>query len=104
MDCDENGGRKIGGKIFGKVSQRLDAARRRANGQNVTIGHPKTRPFAIFVDNVSASLWVPADHTALRWAKPPVAGMLRKAPASWNVPWRTNTMATAANRSTLTNQ
>src|SRR5262249_17469121 len=81
MDCDENGGRKIGGKIFGKVSQRLDAARRRANGQNVTIVHPKTRPFAIFVDNASASLWVPGRPHGFTVGKTPCGRYAAKNPS-----------------------
>src|SRR5262245_14430926 len=104
MDRDENGGRKIGWKIFGKVGQRLDSARRRANGQNVTIGHPKTHPFMISVNNASRALWVPSDGTALRWARRPLIGMLQKTPASWILPWRTNTMVAGTIRRTLTNQ
>src|SRR5215467_13568632 len=41
MYCDKNCRGEIAGKIFCKKRQRFDAARRRADGHNVSIGHNK---------------------------------------------------------------
>src|SRR5262245_28158501 len=46
MDGHENRCREITRKISRKKNQRLDASRRCANGQNVTVGHRKIVPVA----------------------------------------------------------
>jgi hypothetical protein len=40
-DCQHRG-RKVAGKFGGEKAQSFDAARRRANRQNVPVGHPRT--------------------------------------------------------------
>src|SRR5262249_3092891 len=45
MDSHDDGRGKIARKILGEKSQRLDAPRRRTNGQDVAIGHGKGCPF-----------------------------------------------------------
>jgi two-component system CheB/CheR fusion protein len=76
VNGDENGGWEITGKILRKKNQRLDASRRRANGQNVTIGHTKVCLLSLSSGNVSGSLRVPYERPALLWAKQPALDML----------------------------
>src|SRR5262245_42325356 len=45
MDRHDDGGRKIARKILGEKCERLDAPRRRTNGQDATIGHRKSCPY-----------------------------------------------------------
>src|SRR5262249_58423497 len=45
MNSHDDGRGKIARKILGEKSQRLDAPRRRTNGQDVAIGHGKGCPF-----------------------------------------------------------
>jgi hypothetical protein len=58
MHCDKDCRREIVGKIFGKKRQRFDATRRRADGQDVSIGHKQAVPCDT-CDNVSGSTQVP---------------------------------------------